>query len=78
MTDRYIAFTVTLDERTHAEDAQPIIDAIRMTKGVQDVVPVVANVEALWALETARRELGGKLLDVLYPERLKDRKDAGT
>lgn len=68
MTDRYYAFTVTLDKSIRSDDAQPIIDAIRMIKGVSDVVPVVENVELHWAQERARRELGEKILAILYPD----------
>jgi hypothetical protein len=67
MTDRYFALTVTLDHATRDDDAQPIIDAIKMIRGVQEVVPHVANVELHWAKETAVRELTKKLWSVLYP-----------
>ena len=61
MTDRYVALTVTLDG---PDDAQVIIDAIKMVKGVAGVVPVVADANAYWAKETAKLELLDKLIQM--------------
>lgn len=69
MTDRIIAYTVILQEEIRSDDAEAITNAIRMIKGVADVAPVVADVEAYWARETARRELGERLWEVLYPKK---------
>ena len=65
MTDRHIAYTVTLALPVREDDAQAIINAIRMVKGVAEVVPVVATPEAYWARSTARSELLRDLLDLL-------------
>jgi hypothetical protein len=43
MTDRYAAFTVVLRDDVRSDDAQPIIDAIRMIKGVATVDPIVSD-----------------------------------
>lgn len=67
MTDRVIAYTVTLEREVREDDAEAIENAIRMVKGVAEVVPVVASVDAYWAKETARTELGRELWAVLYP-----------
>lgn len=68
MSDRYIAFTVTLEIPTKDEDAEPIINAIRQIRGVSDVVPHVDDIGVHWAYEKARLELVGKLLELLRPD----------
>ena len=65
MTDRYCALTVVLDETIRKDDAQKVLAAIRMVKGVVEVRPVVASPEAYWARATALRELKAKLWDIL-------------
>ena len=65
MTDRYAALTVTLDGPPRSDDAQVIIDAIKMIRGVAGVVPVVADVNAYWAKETAKMELLYKLIEMV-------------
>jgi hypothetical protein len=65
MTDRYFALTVTLADLIRQDDAEAIVQAIKMIKGVQDVVPQVADAETYWAHESARLELKSWLLDVL-------------
>lgn len=39
MTDRHAGYVVTLDKNVREDDAQPILDAIRMIKGIASVVP---------------------------------------
>jgi len=65
VTDRHIAYTVTLLEPVRSDDAERIIDAIRMVKGVADVVPVVATPEAYWARSRARSDLLREVVDLL-------------
>jgi hypothetical protein len=43
MTDRYKGLVVTLDRDYRDDDAQSIIDAIRMIRGVVDVEPVLTD-----------------------------------
>ena len=57
MTDRYNFLVVVLEENIRDDDAETILNAIRMVKGV---LSVEGNV---------RMELGNKLLEVLYPKR---------
>ena len=65
MTDRYYALTVVLANDTRDDDAQPIIDAIKMIKGVLEVKPRVVDTE-LWAAESrAKREIEQKLWNAL-------------
>jgi hypothetical protein len=65
MTDRFIAFTVTLLKPTREDDADNIRHALQMVKGVDTVVPVVADTAAFYAEQHARSELIGKLFEVL-------------
>lgn len=57
MTDRYIALTVILEREIREDDAEPVIDAIRMIKGVSKVMPVVSNPETYYAYNKARHEI---------------------
>lgn len=68
MTDRYMAFTVTLDQDIRTDDAEAIINAIKMVKHVRNVTPHVANWEFHTAVDRARQDLGEKLWKVLYPD----------
>lgn len=43
MTDRHSGYLVVLDHDIREDDAEHIINAIRMVKGVQDVQPVPAR-----------------------------------
>lgn len=68
MTDRVFALTVTLSDSIRDDDAQPIIDAIRMIRGIAGVVPIVADAQLHYAEERARQELEAKLWAVLHPK----------
>jgi hypothetical protein len=68
MTDRYVALTVTLDHEIREEDAEPILDAIRMIKGVAGVRPVVADANTHWARENAVIILRRKLYEFIDRE----------
>jgi hypothetical protein len=69
VTDRLVAFTVTLERDVREDDAQAIVTAIRMVKGVSGVVPVVADAGFYVAREQARSDLAAKLFQVLHPKR---------
>jgi hypothetical protein len=69
MTDHIYALTVSLSQETREDDAEAIINAILMIKGVKSVTTLVANPELYWAEERARSELIDKLWDVLYPKK---------
>ena len=45
MTDSYKGFLVTLEKEKRDADAESIITALRMIKGVFDVQPYVAGIE---------------------------------
>lgn len=58
MTDRFLTLTVVLDRDYRDDDAQSIIDAIKMVKGVLSVKGNVADGSEYMAIERARHELG--------------------
>jgi len=68
MTDRFYALTVLLEKDIRSDDAEPLIEAIKMIKCVQDVKPHISDAETWMAEERARRELGEKIWNVLYPK----------
>ena len=68
MTDRYHTLTVTLAADTRTDDAEALIGAIRMMRGVADVSGIVADPTAHMAEVRVRRELGDKLWAVLHPK----------
>lgn len=43
MTSRYAAFTVILSENVREDDAEEIMTALRMVKGVLDIRPILAE-----------------------------------
>ena len=66
MSDRYNAITVVLEKDTRDDDAQDILTALRMIKGVVDAKPNIVNLDSFVADARARQELGSKLFEVLY------------
>lgn len=67
MTDRINAVTVVLEADLRIDDAQDLLNAIRQLRGVASVEPNVSSIEDHVAQERAKRELGAKLWEVLYP-----------
>ena len=67
MTDRTVVLTVVLDNIYRTDDAEAIISAIGMVKGVASVTANVADIETHTAYDRARRDLGEKLWAILYP-----------
>jgi hypothetical protein len=66
VTDRHSAYIVTLDEDVRSDDAERIIAALGMVKGVLSVEPVVAdNFAAHIERERVGRQWRGALLDLL-------------
>lgn len=63
MTDRYFALTVILEKHMRSDDAQPIIDAIKMIKCVSDVKPLISEPDLYFAQEKAKMELKMKLFN---------------
>lgn len=71
MTDRYHTLTVVLDKEIREDDAEGLIQAIGWMRGVLSVTGKVADLDSHMAVERARRELGEKLWEILYPKRPK-------
>lgn len=69
MSDRIKGYVVVLEENMREDDAQAITNAIKMVKGVLTVQPVIGGIEDVFTEERVRRELGEKLLAVLYPKK---------
>ena len=68
MTNRFYAVTVLFDEDIRADDAEEIINAIKMIKHVQKVAAKHVSTVETWAgEERARQKLGIQLMEVLYP-----------
>ena len=68
MSDRINIITVVLEKEKRDDDCEYIINAIKMIKGVLSVKSNVADPIECMAQERARRELGGKLWEVIYPK----------
>lgn len=71
MTDRYHSLTVVLDHDIREDDAQTIVDAVGMIKGV---LSVTGNVSDL-ALHTAVSRAGYKLGDLIIETIVEYRED---
>lgn len=65
MTDRINGVLVTLEGNIRVDDAEYILNAIRMIKGVIDVTPNVADIDHHMAYSRARIDLQGKIYDAL-------------
>lgn len=66
MTDRYHSLTVVLDTEVREDDAEFILNAIRMIKGVISVSGNVTSVNHYVAVELARQEIREKINEALY------------
>lgn len=65
MTDRYHAFTVVLETDIRSDDAEELLKAILMLKGVLSVNPHVPDIDSHVARQRARAELVEKIWRVL-------------
>jgi hypothetical protein len=68
MSDHTVVLTVVLDKDYRVDDAECIMSAIRMVKGVLSVAANVSNIETHTAYSQARHDLEKKLLSVLRDE----------
>lgn len=68
MTDRFFSLTVALEKDIREDDAEHIIKAISMIKGVLEVKGNVSDFSTWTAQERVRREFGNELWKILYPE----------
>jgi hypothetical protein len=65
VTDRHSAYIVTLDEDLRDDDAERIIAALGMVKGVLSVKPVVADVMSHIERERVNRQWRNALYDLM-------------
>jgi hypothetical protein len=65
MTDRFNTLTVVLDRDIREDDAEVLISAIKMIKGIIDVKGNVSSPETWMAEERAKSELRTKLYEIL-------------
>lgn len=65
MTRRHNGYIVILKEDIREDDAESIINALKMINGVLDVQPIVASFEIAIAEARIRRELIEKLFNIL-------------
>lgn len=68
MTDRLKGVVVTFKKDIREDDAEAIINAIRMVKHVLTVKPLISGYEQGMAEDRVRTELGDKLWKILYPK----------
>lgn len=68
MTDRIHSLTVVLEKDMRDDDAQALINAITQLRGVLSVSGNISDLSDHIAQVRARRELGEKLFNVIYPK----------
>ena len=67
MSDRLNSLTVVLEKEMKTEDAELIINAIKMIRGVANIIPGKATSEGQIAREMARLDLIEKVYKLLNP-----------
>lgn len=65
MTNRYNAVVVAFDRDIREDDAEAIINAIRMLRGVLTVTPNVSDINTHVAESRVKRELTDKIYDAI-------------
>jgi hypothetical protein len=68
VTDRLKGVVVTFETDLRTDDAEAIIEAIKMLRGVATVSPSVTDISDHMNRMRVRQELGQALWKVLYPE----------
>lgn len=74
MTDRIRQLTVVLDTDYRDDDVEAIVNALRMVRGVADVVPTVITVPDLMARMAVRADVSRALHDAIDTVFQKDSK----
>lgn len=72
MTDRLKGVWVAFEKDIREDDAEPLIAAIKQLRGVLAVESCIADHADWIALERTRRELGQKLIEVVWPKKASD------
>lgn len=68
MTDRYKGFLVTLENEIRSDDAEHIINALKMIKGVHSVKPYVKGMEDYISEKKAFSDAGFKIIGFIRRE----------
>ena len=68
MTDRYHTLTVVLEKEIRSDDAENLINAIKMIRGVLDVSGNVIDMEGYMAITVARDQMRKQIMDFLWPK----------
>jgi len=66
MTDRIKGLTVSLEPNIREDDAETIINAIKMIRGVNGVETHVADIDHYMAVQTFRHDIGSKIIDIIF------------
>lgn len=69
MTDRYNGLVVVLEQDIRDDDAEHIINAIKMLRGVLSVAGNVSDMASHIAQERADRQWRDRLHKLLWPDR---------
>lgn len=69
MTDRIKGLTVTLGRDIRDDDAECIISAIQMIKGVLSVASHIEDANHHFAVETAKHEMRDRFQQILYQKK---------
>jgi hypothetical protein len=68
MTDRYNALVVVMAQDIRSDDAEALINAIMMLRGVASVTPNVADMGGHIAKMQVRTEMKQKVFDALFKD----------
>jgi hypothetical protein len=68
VTDRYSGFIVVLDKDIREDDAENVVTALRMVKGVASVAPIPANPQSYIAEQRVRQEITTRVWEALKNE----------
>lgn len=74
MTDRYKQLIVVLDHDIRSDDAEPLIEAIKLLRGVLTVHPDVTTSSDLWAEDRTRNKLLQQISEIFIYQRGNDDK----
>jgi copper chaperone CopZ len=70
MSDHTVSLTVVLDKDYRVDDAEAIMTAIRMVKGVSSVTANVADIDTHVAYVRAKTDLRDRLWKVLFEDKV--------
>lgn len=65
MTDRVKGLTITLAQDIRIDDVQPLMDAIKMMRGVVDVQPSIANSDDHINRSRIKWEIRSKIMEFI-------------